>query len=49
MSGRSFLDILLSKKSGRIDSTRNFTVTGLDWHGEFDPERKTAAQSAPRT
>jgi N-sulfoglucosamine sulfohydrolase len=42
MSGRSFLDVLLSEKSGRIDLTRNFTVTGLEWHGEFDPERRTA-------
>ena len=42
MSGRSFLDVLLSKKSGRVDSTRNFAVTGLEWHGEFDPERRTA-------
>jgi len=42
MSGRSFLDALLSEESGRIDPNRNFTVTGIEWHGEFDPERKTA-------
>ena len=42
MSGRSFLDVLLSNRSGRIDLTRNFTVTGIEWHGEFDPERRTA-------
>jgi uncharacterized sulfatase len=37
MSGRSFLDILVSPASGRLDPTRGWTVAGLEWHGEFDP------------
>lgn len=37
MSGRSFLDVLLSGKSGRVDAKRNWTASGLEWHGEFDP------------
>ncbi|MDR0901606.1 MAG: sulfatase [Opitutaceae bacterium] len=37
MSGRSFLDVLLSEKSGRIDPARSWTVTGLEWHGELPP------------
>jgi arylsulfatase A-like enzyme len=30
MTGHSFLDVLLSEKSGRVDPTRNFTVTGRE-------------------
>lgn len=41
MSGRSFLNVLLSEKSGRVDSTRNWTVGGLEWHGELDPVNKS--------
>lgn len=37
MSGRSFLDILLSPASGRLDPTRGWTVAGLEWHGELEP------------
>ena len=37
MSGKSLLPILNSEKSGRIDPKRDFIVTGLEWHGEFDP------------
>jgi uncharacterized sulfatase len=42
MSGRSFLNVLTSTRSGRVDASRDFTVTGLEWHGEFDPARKSA-------
>jgi len=42
MSGRSFLDVLTSTKSGRVDASRHFTVTGIEWHGEFDPVRRSA-------
>ncbi len=37
MTGRSLLPILESEKSGRIEPERDFIVTGLEWHGEFDP------------
>ncbi len=37
MSGKSIMPQLLSETSGRIDTDRNFVVTGLEWHGEFDP------------
>ncbi len=30
MTGRSFLDVILSDKSGRVDPTRNFVVTGRE-------------------
>jgi uncharacterized sulfatase len=42
MSGRSFLDILLSEKTGRLDPARSFTVTGLEWHGELPPHSSAA-------
>jgi uncharacterized sulfatase len=42
MSGRSFLDVLLSEKSGRIDPARAWTVTGLEWHGELPPHSSAA-------
>jgi hypothetical protein len=37
MSGRSFLDVLGAKGSGRVDTRRGWTCAGLEWHGEFDP------------
>jgi len=37
MSGRSILNLLQSKKEGWIEEDRDFVVTGLEWHGEFDP------------
>jgi arylsulfatase A-like enzyme len=37
MSGRSFLDVLLSSASGRVDPSRSWTACGLEWHGEFEP------------
>ncbi|MEO1013535.1 MAG: sulfatase, partial [Bacteroidota bacterium] len=37
MSGKSLFPILSSEKSGRIEPKRDFVVTGLEWHGEFDP------------
>jgi len=37
MSGRSILPILTSKRSGRVDQSRSWVATGLEWHGEFDP------------
>lgn len=42
MSGRSLLPILQSKRSGRIDPQRDFIVTGLEWHGEFDPVSRSS-------
>ncbi|OAM87249.1 sulfatase [Termitidicoccus mucosus] len=42
MSGRSFLDVLLSEKTGRIDPARSWTVTGLEWHGELPPYSSAA-------
>ncbi|WP_017444837.1 sulfatase [Gayadomonas joobiniege] len=38
MTGKSLWSILTSNKSGRVDPSRNFAVTGLEWHGEFDPK-----------
>jgi len=37
MSGRSLLDVLVSGKSGQVDPSRDFVVTGLEWHGEMPP------------
>jgi len=37
MTGRSLLPILESGKSGRVEPDRDCIVTGLEWHGEFDP------------
>ncbi|MCG6190496.1 sulfatase family protein [Maribellus maritimus] len=42
MSGSSLLRILESKKSGRIEADRNSVVTGLEWHGEFDPDSRSS-------
>jgi len=41
MSGHSFLDVLLSGKSGQVDSSRTWTSGGLEWHGELDPVNKS--------
>ena len=41
MSGRSLLPILESPNSGRIEKDRDAIVTGLEWHGEFDPDSKS--------
>ena len=41
MTGRSLLPILESERSGRIEPQRDFIVTGLDWHGEFDPASRS--------
>lgn len=41
MTGRSVLPLLESVKSGRIEADRSFIVTGLEWHGEFDPESRS--------
>ncbi len=41
MTGKSLLPILLSKNSGRIDAGRSWMMTGLEWHGEFDPESRS--------
>jgi uncharacterized sulfatase len=41
ITGRSLLPILESDKSGRIEVGRDFIVTGLEWHGEFDPESRS--------
>ncbi len=37
MTGRSLLSILESGRSGRVEADRDAIVTGLEWHGEFDP------------
>ncbi len=42
MSGKSFLKSLLSGKSGRVDSSRDHVVTGLEWHGELPPYNSAA-------
>jgi N-sulfoglucosamine sulfohydrolase len=38
MSGRSLMPILRASQSGRIDSSRSWVATGLEWHGELPPE-----------
>lgn len=42
MTGRSFLLQLTTTASGRIDNSRDFIVTGLEWHGEFDPVSRSS-------
>lgn len=42
MSGKSFLPSLVSSQSGRVDTCRDFIVTGLEWHGEFDPVSRSS-------
>jgi uncharacterized sulfatase len=37
MSGRSFLNVLLSPASGKVDLRRSWVSAGLEWHGEKDP------------
>lgn len=37
MSGRSALNMLLSKSAARVDPTREFAVTGLEWHDDLPP------------
>ena len=37
MTGKSLLPLIYSSKTERIGTDRNFVVTGLEWHGEFDP------------
>jgi uncharacterized sulfatase len=41
MTGRSLMPILESEKSGRINAGWDSIVTGLEWHGEFDPESRS--------
>jgi uncharacterized sulfatase len=41
MTGRSVLPILASGKSGRVEPERDFMITGLEWHGEFDPTSRS--------
>jgi len=41
MTGRSLLPILRSERSGRVEADRDFIVTGLEWHGEFDPASRS--------
>ncbi|WP_205966298.1 sulfatase [Parapedobacter sp. SGR-10] len=41
MSGNSFLNVLKSDASGRVDKKRDFAVTGLEWHGDVDPASKS--------
>lgn len=42
MTGNSLLPLLISEKSGQIDSKRKFIVTGLEWHGESDPVSRSS-------
>ena len=42
MSGKSLIPIFESKKSGRIEPKRDFIMTGLEWHGEFDPVSRSS-------
>jgi uncharacterized sulfatase len=37
MSGRSLLKTLLAASSGRVDPARDFTVNGIEWHGNLPP------------
>lgn len=41
MTGHSLVPILMSGKSGRVEPNRDFIITGLEWHGEFDPESRS--------
>ena len=41
MTGRSLDPMLTSGKSGRVEPERDFMITGLEWHGEFDPESRS--------
>jgi len=37
MSGRSVLKTLLSASSDRVDPARDFSVNGIEWHGNLPP------------
>ncbi len=37
MSGRGLLDVLVSSASGRVDPSRGWTASGIEWHGEEEP------------
>jgi len=37
MSGRSLLKTVLSPAEGRVDPARDFTVNGIEWHGNLPP------------
>ncbi len=37
MSGRSVLKTLLGAAEGRVDPARDFTVNGIEWHGNLPP------------
>lgn len=41
MSGYSLLPLLRSSGSGRFDPERSWIMTGLEWHGEFDPDSRS--------
>lgn len=41
MTGRSLVASLVSGKSGRVESDRDSIITGLEWHGEFDPQSRS--------
>ena len=41
MTGHSLVPILESGRSGRVEPHRNFMITGLEWHGEFDPQSRS--------
>ncbi|MEX0670393.1 MAG: sulfatase [Pirellulales bacterium] len=41
MTGRSLLPTLTSGKSSRVEPERDFMITGLEWHGEFDPQSRS--------
>jgi len=41
MTGRSMLPILASEAAGRVEPARDFVVTGLEWHGELDPQSRS--------
>ena len=42
MTGKSALSILTSDQSGLVDPSRDHVVTGIEWHGEFDPVNRAA-------
>jgi uncharacterized sulfatase len=49
MTGRSLRQILSSKKSGRVDGTRNYVVTALERHTWCRPDGVTYPSRAIRT
>ncbi len=40
MIGRSLLEILKSDEEGRVDPSRDYVVTGLEWHGEMGEQNR---------